>query len=85
MPSTNIWMKWKVVEDVHQFKYLDGISTIQGLNIIRLAQAQAHSAMTRLAVFWREKKPSVFLQRSFVLAIMLHGCDGWTLPVDIQK
>ena len=45
-PSTNMWMKWKTLEEVDQLKYLGSTQTKGGTSIkevnIRLAQGLSH-------------------------------------------
>ena len=51
-PSTNIQ-----VGEVDQFKYLGSTQTKDGISVkeVKIRLAQAHSAMTRLAILWKNK------------------------------
>ena len=74
----------KLIE-VNQFKYLGSTQTSDGISSVELKirLAQAHSAMTSLAVLWKNKAISfptkIKLYKSLVLLILLYGCESWTL------
>ena len=55
--STSIWMNGKVLEEVDQFSYIGSTQTKDGTSLksVKISLAQAHSAMTRLSVLWKNK------------------------------
>ena len=79
-PSTNVRMNGKVLEEVDQFKYLGSTQTNDraSLKEVTIRLAQAHSAMTRLAILWKNKSISfptkIKLYKSLILSIRL--CRG---------
>ena len=89
--SANIQMNGQTVEEVDQFKYLGSSQTKDGISVkeVNIRLAQAHSAMTRLAIKWRNKSISfptkIILYRSLVLSVLLCGCESWTLAGDLQR
>ena len=76
-PSTNTWIK-KMLEEVDQFKYLGSTQTKDGASIkeVKIRLAQVHSALTRLAMLWKNKAISfstmLKLYKSLVLSIFTH-------------
>ena len=90
-PSTNMWSNGEVLEEVDQFKYLGSTQT-KGRALIKevkIGLAQAYSAMTRLAILWKNKTISfptkIKLFRSLVFSILLYGCQSWTLMADLER
>jgi len=78
-PPTNIQMNGQMLEEVDQFKYLGSTQTKDGTSVkeVQLRLAQAQSAMTRLAMPWRNKAISfstkVKLYKSLVLSVQPMG------------
>ena len=50
--STNIWMNWKTLEEMDQFKHVGSTQTKDrtSINEVKIRLVQAHSAMNRLAI-----------------------------------
>jgi hypothetical protein len=90
-PSTNIQMNGQTLEEVDQFKYLGSTQTKDGTSVkeVKIRLAQAHSAMARLAILWKNKAISfptkIVLYRSLVLSVLLYGCESWTLTADLER
>jgi len=90
-PSTNIQMNGQTLEEVDQFKYLGSTQTKDGTSVkeVKIRLAQAHAAMTRLSVLWRNKAISfptkIKLYKSLVLSVLLYGCESWTLTTDLER
>ena len=55
----------------------------------RIRLAQADSAVTRLAILWKNKAISlptkIRLYKSLALSILLYGCESWTLTADQER
>ena len=73
----------QTLEEVDQFKYLGSTQTKDGTSVkeVKIRLAQAHSAMTRLAILWKNKAISfptkIILYRSLVLSVLFYGCESW--------
>ena len=84
-------MNGQTLEEVDQFKYLGSTQTKDGTSVkeVKIRLAQAHSAMARLAILWKNKAISfptkIVLYRSLVLSVLLYGCEGWTLTADLER
>ena len=67
------------------------IHTNQRWNIkeVKVRLAQAHSAMTRLAILWKNNAVNfptkTKIYKSLVLSILLYGCERWTLTADLER
>ena len=89
--STNIWVTGKTLKEADQFNYLGSQQTKDERSIkeLKIRLAQAHSAMTRPAILWKNKTisfPTKFkLYKSLVLTILLYGCERWTLRADLER
>ena len=88
-PFTNIWMNGKTLEEVDQFKYTWSTQTKDGMSIkkAKIRLAQAHSAMTRLAILWKHNAICFHTKNfytSHVLSILLYECESWTLMADLE-
>ena len=57
-PSACIWVNGKVLEEVDQFKYLGSTQIKDGtsINEVKIRLAQAHSAMTGIAILWKKQR-----------------------------
>ena len=83
--------EWKsVLEEMDQLKTL-GIQftqTIDGTSLKeeKIQQAQAHSAVTRLAIglLWKSNAIS-FPTKIKLCNTALHGCDSWTPTADLDR
>ena len=90
-PSNNIWMNGKTLEEVDQFKYPGSTQIKDGASIkeVKIRLAQAHSAMTRLVILWKNNAISfpteIKLCKSLVLSILLDECESWTLTADLER
>ena len=56
---------------------------------VQIRLAQAHSAVTRLAIPWTSKAISfptnVKLYKSLVLSILLCECESWKMTADLER
>ena len=71
---------------------LPRISTNQRRNNKKGSQirlAQAHSAMSRLTMLWKNNNISfstkIKLYKLLVLLTLLNGCESWTLTADLER
>ena len=74
-----------------QFKYFGSTQTKDrtSLKEVKIRLAQVHSAMTRLAILWKNNaisfRTKIKLYISFVLSILLYGCESCTLTADLER
>ena len=56
---------------------------------VQIRRAQAHSAMTRLALLWKNKAisfpPEIKRYKSLVLSMLLYACESWTVTADLER
>ena len=56
---------------------------------VKIRLAQTHSAMTRLAILWKNKAISfptkIILYVSLVFSVLLYGCENGMLTADLQR
>ena len=75
-------MNGETLEEVDQFKYLESTKAKDGTSVkeVKIRLAQAHLAMTRLPILWRNKVTSfptkIILCKSLVLPILLFGREN---------
>ena len=77
--------EWENAGRRDQLKYLGSTQTKDGTSTedVKIRLVQIHSAMTRLAILWKNNVISlpteIKLFKLLVLSILLNGCDSWTL------
>ena len=89
--ATSIKLNGQELEEVDNFKYLGSTLTKDGSSTkeVKTRLSLAGSAMTRLNTIWKSKSISfpvkLKLYKSLVVAILLYGCESWTLTADLEK
>ena len=84
-------MNGQMLEEVEQFKYIGSTPTKDRTSVkeVKIRLAQAHSALTRIAILWKNKAISVptntIHNRSLVLSVLLYGCESWMLTADLER
>ncbi|XP_076472614.1 uncharacterized protein LOC143302013 [Babylonia areolata] len=84
-------MNGQELEEVEAFKYLGATLTKDGRSNteVKIRLATATSAMAKLDKIWRSRSVSLAIKlklyRSLMLAVLLYGCESWTLSAALEK
>ena len=89
--TANINMNRNRLEEVNSFKYLGTTMTkdVRCTAEIRIRITTATAAMVRLDRVWKSSNISFLtkyrLFKSLVIAILLYGCESWTMLADAER